>query len=95
MLSQAFQVIRAILGLVYLLFLPGFTASWALFPRKDEIDLIERVALSFGLSLLLSIVPVMILNYYPGIKVNTLNVFLIILTDTSICGILAVKKKAR
>jgi len=33
------------------LFLPGYTLIATLFPRKDDLDGIERVALSFGLSI--------------------------------------------
>jgi len=47
--------IRIILGLPLVLFLPGYSLIAALFPRKDDLDGIERVALSFGLSI--AIVP--------------------------------------
>ena len=46
---------RQILGLVFVLFLPGYAATAALFPENEQIDTIERVALSFGLSI--AIVP--------------------------------------
>ncbi len=46
---------RKILGLIFVLFLPGYAATAALFPENDQIDGIERVALSFGLSI--AIVP--------------------------------------
>ena len=62
-------VLRVILGLPILLFFPGYTLIAALFPRKGNIDSIERVALSFGLSF--AIVPLigLILNYTPwGIR---------------------------
>jgi uncharacterized membrane protein len=32
------------------LFLPGYALIAALFPRKDDLDGIERIALSFGLT---------------------------------------------
>ena len=46
---------RQVLGLVFVLFLPGYAATAALFPENEQIDAIERVALSFGLSI--AIVP--------------------------------------
>jgi uncharacterized membrane protein len=49
------SLVRQILGLVFVLFLPGYVATAALFPENDQIDGIERVALSFGLSI--AIVP--------------------------------------
>ena len=58
-------VIRIILGLPFLLFFPGYSLILALFPKKDQIGGIERVALSFGLSI--ATVPLigLILNYTP------------------------------
>ncbi len=62
---------RQILGLVFVLFLPGYAATAALFPENDQIDTIERIALSFGLSI--AIVPLigLGLNFTPwGIRLN-------------------------
>jgi len=43
--------IRIILGLPLVLFLPGYSLIATLFSRKDDLDGIERIALSFGLSM--------------------------------------------
>ncbi|CAB50510.1 DUF1616 domain-containing protein [Pyrococcus abyssi] len=57
------SIIRKILGLVFVLFLPGYVFITALFPEKKELDNLERLALSFGLSI--AIVPLigLALNY--------------------------------
>ncbi|MCL0078663.1 DUF1616 domain-containing protein, partial [Dehalococcoidia bacterium] len=63
------QVLRIILGLPFILFLPGYTLIAALFPKKSGLDTGERVALSFGLSI--AVVPLigLVLNYTPwGIR---------------------------
>jgi len=60
---------RIILGLPFLLFFPGYTLVAALFIKKEGMGNIERVALSFGLSI--AVVPLigLILNYTPwGIR---------------------------
>jgi uncharacterized membrane protein len=52
------NTIRIILGLPFILFIPGYLLIFALFPTKKTskgIDSIERIALSFGLSI--AIVP--------------------------------------
>jgi uncharacterized membrane protein len=66
--------LRVLFGLPIVLFIPGYILVYALFPSKktDEgIDLIERIALSLGLSL--AIVPLigLGLNYTPwGIRLT-------------------------
>ena len=61
--------VRVLLGLLLVLFLPGYSLIAALFPRRDDLDGIERIALSFGLSI--AVVPLLGLglNYTPyGIR---------------------------
>jgi len=73
------DVLRIILGLPFVLFFPGYTLIAALFPRRNALDSIERVALSFGLSI--AVVPLigLILNYTPwGIKLEPILVSLTI-----------------
>ena len=68
-------VLRIVLGLSFLLFFPGYTLLAALFPRKESLDAIQRIALSFGLSV--AIVPMigLILNYTPwGIRLYAVMV---------------------
>ena len=66
--------IRIILGLPFILFIPGYVLIFALFPaRKTDkgIDIIERIVLSFGLSI--AVVPLigLGLNYTPwGIRLE-------------------------
>jgi len=63
--------LRIALGALFVLFFPGYMLIAAVFPRKDTLDGIERLALSFGLSI--AIVPLigLILNYTPwGIRLE-------------------------
>lgn len=55
--------LRIALGLAFVLFFPGYMLIAALFPRKGSLDGIERLALSFGLSI--AVVPLigLVLNY--------------------------------
>ena len=67
------NVLRVILGLPFLLFFPGYVLVAALFPKKKGVDNIERVALSFGMSILVVVLIALIFNYTPwGIRVETL-----------------------
>ena len=59
------NMLRIILGLPFVLFIPGYVLMAALFPRKERVSGIERVVLSFGLSI--AVVPIigLVLNYSP------------------------------
>lgn len=63
--------LRILFGLPLVLFVPGYVLIAALFPRNDDLDWLERVALSFGLSI--AVVPLLglVLNYTPwGIRLD-------------------------
>jgi uncharacterized membrane protein len=63
------NALRIALGLPFVLFFPGYLLTVALFPRRSTLDGIERVALSFGLSIVVVSLVGLILNYTPwGIK---------------------------
>ncbi len=79
------NVIRIIIGLPFMLFFPGYTLIAALFPKKTGMDGIERVALSFGMSI--AVVPLigLLLNYTSsGIRLEPVlysNAFFIFITS--------------
>ena len=49
--------LRIILGIFFVLFLPGYSLIATLFPRRDDLGWVERFALSFGLSI--AVVPLL------------------------------------
>ena len=70
-------VIRTILGLLLILFIPGYSLIAALFPKKDDLDGIERAALSFGLSIAVTPLIGLALNYTPwGIRLTPILISL-------------------
>lgn len=73
--------IRAILGFILVFFLPGF--AWTLVFFKN-INVIERVALSFGLSIAVVTLSILALNVLLDIRINGLNSLLIIIVFTII-----------
>jgi uncharacterized membrane protein len=63
------NVLRVILGLPFILFFPGYALIETLFIGKDRNDRLERVALSFGMSIVITGLIGLALNYTPwGIK---------------------------
>jgi uncharacterized membrane protein len=85
---QYLESFRIIFGSVYVLFLPGFVISYIFFQKtkefdsknkeKGSIDWIERIALSFALSIAIVPLVVFYLNLI-GLKISLLNSFLTIL----------------
>ncbi len=64
--------LQIVLGLFFALFFPGYTLIAALFPKNDDLERVQRIALSFGLSI--AVVPLigLIMNYTPwGINIFT------------------------
>jgi len=72
--------IRWILGIIFVLFLSGYALTSALFPTGEEIDGIEKIALSFGLSLAVAVFDGLALNFLWEIRLVPLLVTLSIFT---------------
>lgn len=78
--AYPFVYARYILGSIFVLWLPGYSLIKALFPTK-EMDQIERIALSIGMSLALVPITGLLLNYTPwGIRIIPVTLTLLALT---------------
>jgi uncharacterized membrane protein len=76
-------VVRVILGFVIVFVLPGF--AWTLvFFNGRQINVIERLAISFGLSIALVTLSILALNWLIGMGITGLNAVLVIGTITVI-----------
>jgi hypothetical protein len=72
---------RWVLGCIFVLFIPGYVTVEVLFPKGRELGVIERFALSVGLSLALVMLTGLLLNYTPwGIRLTPIVISLTILT---------------
>ena len=78
---EKLPAIRAILGFILVFFLPGF--AWTLVFFK-QVNIIERIALSFGLSIALVTLSILVLNVLIGVRITGLNSLLIIIIITII-----------
>ena len=76
------DIIRAILSIPFIFFIPGYLLTFALFPniKKDKgIDVIERIALSFGFYIAIVSLIGFILNFSPWqIRLESIFFFLLI-----------------
>ncbi len=76
---ERLPAIRALLGIILVFFLPGF--AWTLVFFK-QINIIERIALSFGLSIAVVTLSILTLSVLLGIRITGLNSVLIIIVVT-------------
>jgi uncharacterized membrane protein len=86
--------VRFILALPVILFIPGYCLIAALFPKESDIDLMERCALSFGISV--AVVPLIGfgLNFTPwGIRLDPIVISLTLFTLVMV--LIAFYKRAR
>ena len=76
------------MGTIFVLLLPGFAFLKTLYPSKvpiaassENLDTVERVALSLGLSIALVAIDGLVLNYTPwGIRLMPITLSLLALT---------------
>jgi len=80
-LLERLPIIRAILGVILVFFLPVF--AWTLVFFR-QINAIERIALSFGLSIAVVILSVLFLHMMLGVRITGFNSALIIIAVTII-----------
>jgi len=80
-LLEQVPFLRAFLGLCLVFFLPGF--AWTLIFFR-QLTVIERVVLSFGLSIALVTLVVCALNLLAGVRITGLNTLLAIVVITVI-----------
>ena len=78
---ERISVIRALLAFILVFFLPGF--AWTLIFFK-QINVIERIALSFGLSITVVTLSLLVPNMLLGMKITGFNSLLIIVGVTII-----------
>ena len=69
-------VLRAILGFILVFFLPGFAWTFIFFKK---ISVIERVTLSFALSIAIVTLSILLLNVIFGMRITGFNSVLVII----------------
>lgn len=74
-------IFRIIIGLVFVLFLPGYVLTAALFPIRSRLSGLERLVLSFGISIAITPLLGLILNFTPwGVQLVPILITLDIFT---------------
>jgi uncharacterized membrane protein len=76
--------VRIVLGLLFVLFFPGYTLMAVLFPRKTDLEVITRLALSVGTSVALVALLLLLLDFTPwSLQLHPIIVILFLFTGTA------------
>lgn len=87
------SIIRTILGIPTVLFIPGYILLAVLFPKKDDLGNIERISLSLGSSIIVISIIGLILNFTFGIKL--IPMLIVLYLYTIILGIVTIHRRER
>jgi uncharacterized membrane protein len=85
---------RAALGLLFLLFMPGYTFVAAMLPRKASLNPIQRLALGLGLSIAIVAFIGFVLNYTPW-RIQVSSVAVAVALFIVICSAIALYRRRR
>ncbi len=77
-------IIRAIAGYFLVLLLPGYALTWALYPFRAELTLVERIALALVLSITSVMAAVLFADVYLGVDFTPQNIVVTILIITAL-----------
>jgi uncharacterized membrane protein len=83
--AERLPTIRAILGFILVFFVPGFAWTLVFF---SQVKIIERIVLSFGLSVVAVTLSIIVLHLLFGVKITGANSLLIIIVITVIALVL-------
>ena len=73
---ERLPTVRAIIGFILMFFLPGFAWTLVFFKR---LNIIERIALSVGLSIAIITLSILVAHLLLGLKITGVNSLLIII----------------
>ena len=79
------QILRAILGLLLTLFIPGFALTLVLYPKKKGLEMIERIALSSVLSIAVTLLTALFLDLGLGVDFTAENMIISLSVLTLTC----------
>ncbi len=88
------SLIRILLGIVFVIFVPGYSMMAALFPGKYQLSGVDRVTFSFGLSIAVLPTLGLIIEYSPW-KLNFLPLFLSLFILTTVSCIVAYSQRKK
>lgn len=88
------SIFRSVVSLGMVFLIPGYSLTAALYPGKDDVGIVERIALSFGLNMIISPLILLGLNYTPW-GITQYSIFNSLMAFTILCSLLAGRRRYR
>jgi len=79
------EIVRAVLGFLLVLFIPGFAFILALYPKKKDLGFVDRIALSSVSSIAITLLSALFLDMVLGIDMTAENVAGALIAFTLAC----------
>ncbi len=86
-------IIITVLSIPVFIFIPGYVMTVALYPKRDQLEGIELLALSFGLSIVLIPILGILLNF--AMSLDHFMILIILCIDTIIFTIIAAYRRGK
>jgi len=83
MLAELVDALRIIFGIAFLFFVPGYALVWAIYPRRDALQMDERIALAFVLSVTADVLVTLFIDLVLGLPTTGWNIFVSLLALTA------------
>jgi uncharacterized membrane protein len=85
--AMVLGVLRAIFGFILVTFIPGYALAWALYPDPDELPFMDRLSISFVLSIAAVILSVLFMDLVLGVDTTPLNIVIMLLVVTAFAAL--------
>ena len=93
-LPEPLPTVRIFLGIIFVLWVPGYMLQLALFPHREDLDPLARAAFSFGLSIAV-LPPIFLILSALGLGVNFIPIAAALTLFLLICAAVAVIRHRR
>ena len=82
-----FSILRIVFGFLLTLFIPGFALMLVLYPRRGDLGVVERIALSSVLSIAVTLLMALFLDLVLGVDFTAKNMVVSLSLFTVACSL--------
>lgn len=84
MIAAFLSCLRIVFGLIFLLVVPGYALTLALFPKKDDLEVMERIGFACALSIVADLLTTLFIDLVLHIPTTAMNIVVALLMLTAL-----------